>query len=237
MMRIIVPALVSTLALAGCAPAPGTPPQGPGEQPAAYMALGTEPGWTLEITPSRLNYDGDYGETKIMVPNPGAKPSMNGRAYATDRLSVVIKEAPCSDGMSDRRYADTVRIVADGKSLQGCGGKILPPDTLAGSTWTFVSIGGIAVAADRPTALQFEGARLSGTAGCNRFSGGYAVSDGTLKAGPLMATEMACPGADMTQEAAFFKLMATPVSLTFADDGTLTLTGSEGRTAVLRRAI
>ncbi|AJA10556.1 hypothetical protein SKP52_18430 [Sphingopyxis fribergensis] len=223
--------------LAACAPPTETPPQGPGEQPAAYMALGTEPGWTLEITPSRLNYDGDYGETKIMVPNPGAKPSTNGRTYATDRLSAVVEQKPCSDGMSDRRYSDTVRVVADGKAVQGCGGKILPPDTLAGSNWTFVSIGGVAVAADRPTSLQFDGNRLSGNAGCNRFSGGYSVDGVTLKAGPLMATEMACPGAGMTQEAAFFKLMASPVSLTFADDGTLILTGEGGKTAVLRRVI
>jgi len=233
MIRIALPA--SLLALAACAPAAEGPPQSPGEQPAAYMALGTEPGWTLEITPSRLNYDGDYGETKIMVPNPGAKPSANGRTYTTDRLSVVIKQAPCSDGMSDRRYSDTVGIVADGKTLQGCGGKILPPDTLAGSNWTFVSIGGVAVAGGRPTALQFDGNRMSGSAGCNRFSGTYSVDGGTLKAGPLMATEMACPGMELEQ--AFFKLMSTPVSLTFADDGTLILTGIEGRTAVLRRVI
>src|SRR3546814_17133878 len=58
--------LLALTALAACAPA-GDMPQGPGEPPAAYMELGTEPGWTLEITPSRLNYDGDYGETKIMV--------------------------------------------------------------------------------------------------------------------------------------------------------------------------
>ena len=236
MIRIALPAF-SLLALAACAPAAETPPQGPGEQAAAYMALGTEPGWTLEITPSQLNYDGDYGETKIMVPNPGATPSMNGRTYVTDRLSVVIKQAPCSDGMSDRRYSDTVRVVAGGKTLHGCGGKILPPDTLAGSNWSFTSIGGVAVAADRPTALQFDGARLSGSAGCNRFSGGYAVRDGTLKAGPLVATEMACPGAGMTQEADFFKLMAAPVRMTFGDDGTLILTGSDGESAVLKRVI
>ncbi len=234
MIRIALPA-ASLLALAACAPAAETPPQGPGEQPAAYMALGTEPGWTLEITPSRLNYDGDYGETKIMVPNPGAKPSANGRTYTTDRLSVVVQQAPCSDGMSDRRYADSVRVVADGKALRGCGGKILPPETLAGSNWAFVSIGGVSVAADRPTSLQFDGNRLSGSAGCNRFSGGYAVDGGTLKAGPLMATEMACPGIELEQS--FFKLMASPVSLTFADNGTLILTGSDGQTAVLRRVI
>lgn len=230
--------LAAFLVLAACA-ADALPPE-PANPPvpaAAYLALGTEPGWTLEITPARLNYDGDYGATKIMVPNPGAKRSLNGRTYVSDRLSVVIKNAPCSDGMSDRRFADTVRVIADGKTLHGCGGKILPPDTLAGSSWTFVSIGGVAVAADRPTSLQFDGNRLSGSAGCNRFSGGYSAADGTLTAGPLMATEMACPGPGMTQENAFFKLMAAPVSLAFADDGTLILTGSAGQTAVLKRVI
>lgn len=223
------------LMLAACAPTVAPPAQGPGEQPAAYRALGTEPGWTLEITPARLDYNGDYGETKIVVPNPGARPSAKGRSYAGDRLSVVIEEAPCSDGMSDRRYSDTVRVVADGKKLQGCGGAILPPTELSGTNWTFVSIGGTPVATDRPTRLQFDGNRLSGSAGCNRFSGTYVVDGGTLKAGPLMATEMACPGMEL--EAAFFKLMADPVRLTFADDGMLTLTGSEGRSAVLRRVI
>ncbi|KGB55485.1 hypothetical protein FG91_01405 [Sphingopyxis sp. LC81] len=85
MIRIALPA-ASLLALAACAPAAETPPQGPGDQPAAYMALGTEPGWTLEITPSRLNYDGDYGETKIMVPNPGAKALTNGRTAVLRRV-------------------------------------------------------------------------------------------------------------------------------------------------------
>lgn len=228
--------LIALPALAACAPA-GDMPRGPGEPPAAYMALGTEPGWTLEITPSRLNYDGDYGETKIMVPNPGARAVANGEEYVTDRLKVEVARGECSDGMSDRRYADTVTVVADGKTVKGCGGGILPPTELAGTNWTFVSIGGVPVAADRPTALVFEAERLSGSAGCNRFSGGYSLADRTLTAGPLMATKMACPGAGMTQESAFFALMRGPVSLTFPTDGTLILTGSDGQTAVLKRVI
>jgi len=238
MIRFTLPAL-SLLALAACVPAAETPPQTPSDTPAAaYMALGTEPGWTLEITPSRLNYDGDYGETKIMVPNPGAKPSAGGKRYVTDRLTVDVVRGECSDGMSDRRYADTVTVTADGKTVKGCGGRILPPAAgIAGTHWTFVSIGGVPVVADRPTVLQFNGDLLTGSAGCNRFSGRYAVDGTTLKAGPLIATEMACPGAGMTQEAAFFKLMAAPVSLSFADDGTLILTGPGGQTAVLKQII
>ena len=228
--------LLALTALAACAPV-AEGPQGPGEPPAAYMAFGTEPGWTLEITPSRLNYDGDYGETKIMVPNPGARAVANGEHYVTDRLKVDVTRGECSDGMSDRRYRDTVTVTADGKTVKGCGGGILPPTELAGTNWTFVSIGGVPVAGDRPTKLAFEADRLSGSAGCNRFSGGYSVADRTLTAEPLMATKMACPGAGMTQESAFFALMRGPVSLTFPTDGTLILTGNDGQTAVLKRVI
>lgn len=229
--------LLAVPVLAACAPVAETPPQAPGEQPAAYMALGTEPGWTLEITPSRLNYAGDYGETRIVVPNPGGEPSTTGKRYVTDRLTVDVTHGQCNDGMSDRRYRDTVTVTADGKTVKGCGGAILPPTELAGTSWTFVSIGGVDVAADRPTSLIFDGTRLSGSAGCNRFSGNYTRADRMLTAGPLMATEMACPGAGMTQENGFFALMRGPVGLSFPTDGTLVLTGSDGRTAVLRRAI
>ena len=229
-------AALTAIALAGCTAteAPKTP-----ADPAAapYLALGTEPGWTLEITPDRLNYAGNYGETKIIVANPGAKPTTDGKTYITERLAVTVKPGACSDGMSDRRYADTVQVVADGKTVQGCGGKILPPDTLAGTSWTFVSIGGTPVAADHPTSLQFDGTRISGSAGCNRFTGDFKSDGATLTTGPMASTRMACPGAGMAQEDAFFKLMGAPVSLTFAADGTLILTGEGGKTAVLKRAI
>lgn len=236
-MQKTLPALALFAALTGCTTV-GAPPQGPGGAPAAaYMALGTEPGWTLEITDARLNYSGDYGETKIIVPNPGARASTTGRNYTTNRLAVAITPMPCSDGMSDRRYADTVRVTADGKSLQGCGGRILPAETLAGTSWTFVSIGGVPVASDRPTSLQFDGTRISGSAGCNRFTGDFKSDGATLTTGPMASTRMACPGAGMAQENAFFALMDAPVGLDFASDGTLILTGTGGKTAVLKRVI
>lgn len=237
-MSRFLPLLALPLILAGCA-ATGTP-QAPGDAPApsrVYMALGTEPGWTLEITPERLNYAGDYGETVIRAANPGARPSFNGERYAADRLAVDITHSECSDGMSDRRYRDTVTVTADGKTVNGCGGPILPPADLAGTNWTFVSIGGVPVAADRPTSLAFDAERMSGSAGCNRFGGSYAIKDGLLTAGPMMATLMACPGAEMTQEGAFLDMMKAPVGVTFPSDGTMILTGAGGKTAVLKRVI
>lgn len=233
-MSRVLSACTLGLMLAACAPVTETP-TGPGEP--TYKALGTEPGWTLDITPARIAYNGDYGETQIAVANPGARPSFNGRRYVTDRLTVDITHGECNDGMSDRLYADTVMVIADGKTVKGCGGAILPPSELAGTSWTFVSIGGVAVAPDRPTSLAFEAGRLSGSAGCNRFSGRWSREGATLTAGPLMATRMACPGAAMEQESAFFALLRAPVRVEFPSDGTLVLTGEDGRTAVLRRAI
>lgn len=223
-------------ALAACAPVADAP-QTPGAAPAAYMALGTEPGWTLEITPERLNYVGDYGESRIAVPNPGGEVLPHGSRYVTDRLVVDIGRSECSDGMSDRRYANTVKVTADGKALSGCGGAVLPPYALAGSNWTFVSIGDVAVAGDRPTELHFDGTRLSGSAGCNRFSGSYTQHGRKLTAGPLAATKMACPGAGMAQEDAFFKLMSGPVQISFPADGTMILTGAGRQSVVLERVI
>lgn len=229
--------LALPLALTGCMSAEA-PPQMPGDTPAeAYMAIGTEPFWALEITPTRLNFDGQYGETKIVEPNPGARPAINGERYVTPRLVVDITHGTCSDGMSDRRYRDHVTVTADGKTVKGCGGGVLPPEHLAGTSWTFVSIGGVDVAADRPTSLQFGTDRVSGSAGCNRFSGNYQSDGDTLTAGPLAATRMACPGAGMAQEQAFFALMAPPVSVSFPSDGTMILTGEDGQTAVLKRVI
>ena len=233
-MTRFLPLLTLPFALVACT---AIPPQAPGAQPATYMALGTEPGWTLEITPGLLNYTGDYGDTKILEPNPGARSSFNSERYAGKRLAVDVTHAECSDGMSDRRYRDTVTVTADGKTVKGCGGGILAPGELAETNWTFVSIGGTPVAADRPTSLAFDGKKLSGSAGCNRFSGTYTSDGRTLRAGPLMATEMACPGAGMRQEGAFFTLMRAPVRLDFPSDGTLVLTGADGQTAVLKRAI
>lgn len=236
MNKIALPALACVFALAACTPA-AAPPQSAGDTPAPYSALGTEPGWTLDITPSRLAYTGDYGETKISVANPGARPSVNGERYVTNRLTIDITHGECNDGMSDRRYRDTVTLTADGKTVKGCGGGVLPPPTLAGTNWTFVSIGGIAVAPDQPTSLTFDGERLSGSAGCNRIMGSYASDGKTLTAGPLAATRMACHGPAMTQEQAVLALLTKPVSLRFTADGQMVLTGEGGASALLAPVI
>jgi uncharacterized membrane protein len=87
-----------------------------------YEALGNEPGWHLDIHDGRIDYVGDYGETKISVVRPEPRPSINGRRYYAGRLIVDVTYSPCNDAMSGRGYADLVMVTADGKTVKGCGG-------------------------------------------------------------------------------------------------------------------
>lgn len=83
--------------------------------------------------------------------------------------------------------------------LQACAqSPALPAAELRGTEWTLLELDGRAPplpaapsAAVRLT-LQAEGARVVGHAGCNRFSGGYALDGAALRFTPLAATRMAC---------------------------------------------
>ncbi len=74
---------------------------------------------------------------------------------------------------------------------------------IAGS-WRLVSMG----AADAPTAspqtteltANFEGDRISGSGGCNRFTGSYQTESSTLSIGALASTRRACEQSIMIQE-------------------------------------
>jgi len=118
---ILIRIALLTLALAACAPAPRADPA-----QERYEALGNEPGWHLNIHDGRIDYVGDYGETKISVARPEPRPSINGRRYYAGRLIVDVTFGPCNDAMSGRGYADRVMVTADGKTVKGCGGERMP---------------------------------------------------------------------------------------------------------------
>ena len=200
---------------------------------APYRALGTEPFWSVTIADGRMTYDSPEGGFSVHAPS--ARSTAGGRRYETPRLTVAITPGVCSDGMSDRRYADTVTVTREGTTLNGCGGDILPPERLADTNWGIVEIDGRAVQGEN-YALQFSADRLSGQAGCNRFSGGYSQSGQTLTIGPVAATRMACPDPQMDHERRALQLLSGPVRISYPDGDTLLLTGNGG-TIRLRRSI
>ena len=53
---------------------------------------------------------------------------------------------------------------------------------------------------DTEITAQFEGDRLTGSAGCNNYVTSYATSDGTLSFDPIASTRRACPSPISDQE-------------------------------------
>ena len=92
----------------------------------SYRALGQEPGWNLTIGNGRLDYVGDYGETRITAARPDPRPSFNGRRYETPRLTVDITYSRCNDAMSGQGYEHQVMVIVEGNAVRGCGGERRP---------------------------------------------------------------------------------------------------------------
>ncbi len=201
---------------------------------AAYRAHGTEPFWSVTINGGRMVYDDPEGR-KVVVRTPAARTSFNGRRYVSRRLTVDITRQACNDGMSDFTYADTVRVTVDGRSLEGCGGATLAPDTLANTSWEIVSINGGRVPGGEQYQLSFSDNQVSGRAGCNSFSGSYRVGRDGFQAGPLAMTRLACPGPRMQHEQAVSRILAGRVRLFYPDGRTLVMRGVAGGEIRLRR--
>jgi heat shock protein HslJ len=100
--------------------------------------------------------------------------------------------------------------------LAGCAGQSLQSHTsstdLENTDWSLLSLGTEPVTvADRQREphlrLNSVGKRISGSGGCNRLTGGYAVDGDRVHFGALAVTMMACPSG-MEQEQAFLKALS-----------------------------
>jgi heat shock protein HslJ len=100
---------------------------------------------------------------------------------------------------------------------------------LADVTWILVSIDGVPVSpVDRPPTAVFEGSRVAGYGGCNRYVGQVVEkSPGAIAVGPLAGTRMACPGPAMELESRFYSAMSRVTRYGFVG-GRLVLSAIDG---------
>jgi heat shock protein HslJ len=112
---------------------------------------------------------------------------------------------------------------ANGKSLAVMSAL---PTGLAGSAWRVTAYNNgkqalVSVLAGTELSMSFgPDARLSGSAGCNRYTGSYSTSAKTIQIGKAAATLMACvePEQVMQQERQFLDALATAATWRRDDD-------------------
>ena len=76
---------------------------------ADYRASGSEPFWSLTIGARTMRFEAP-GRRPVTVATPRVIHGFAGEIWQTRRISVNAVHTPCSDGMSDRQYADTVTV-------------------------------------------------------------------------------------------------------------------------------
>ena len=164
-----------------------------------YKAVGTEPGWSLTVHAARMDYAGDYGQVNIAEPTPPDFRASHG-SYRSGKLKVTISPGPCSDGMSDLIYRQTVQVTADGRTVSGCGGGTIAANMLAGTSWSVIAVNGRPVGGTGDYYVRFAEQELTARFGCNSMQGRYGVNGDHLTTGGLTQTEMACPEPSMSFE-------------------------------------
>lgn len=221
---ILAPALL--LALPVAAPTDAQP----------YRAVGTEPFWSLTIDGSTIRYEAIGGRV-VTVARPRPIVGINGELYRTPRMTVDITHVRCNDGLSDRRYADTVRVQIGRESVSGCGGAIVggSASTPLIGTWRIDMVDGRPVRLQQPATLRFDSDRVSGQI-CNGFGGAYRFVRGTLTTREIIGTQMACLDGRTQLETRVFAALRQPLKVHRGSRAD-TLVLANGRTSLtLRRS-
>ncbi len=128
--------------------------------------------------------------------------------------------------------AATYALAGDALDLLDAAGRVTlrlraaPVPALVGTPWVAIAVnngrGGVAsaLAGISVTATFGEDGRVTGSGGCNRFSGPYALDGAALSIGRLASTRMAClePEGVGEQEAAFLAALERTTTWSIRED-------------------
>jgi heat shock protein HslJ len=127
-----------------------------------------------------------------------------------------------------------VELSLDGRRLDGCGGD---PALLLDGAWTVTDLAGSSPVTGSTVSMRFDrDGRLSGSTGCNSFSGKYTLTGEGISLSPLAMTRKACAPELMTQEQTVARLLKGVTRFDVDDDAGLTLLAGDVRQIVIRRA-
>jgi heat shock protein HslJ len=242
------------VAASGCAKPAGSGPVAPsGELPATpdasqgqieldtldqtFRAHGNEPFWGLEISRTAITFR-TPDDPLLTLPSPAPALVTGRRRYTTrgdgHQLTATVADRVCTDGMSDMTYPSSVTVVVDGREYRGCGGD--PVSVLQGEEWVVEDVNRTGIIDDSRLTLNFSAdGRLMGRAGCNTYSGRYALTGEGLTITDPVSTRKACAPALMQQEETFLKVLKGVQRFEISTAGALVLHAADERTITARR--
>ncbi|MBW6416372.1 META domain-containing protein [Celeribacter sp. PS-C1] len=202
-----------------------------GEAP--WTARGNEPGWRVSVSEGQMLAELDYGETVVEAELPVAQLRDEGLLYDATELDLLVSPELCRDDMSGQVYPETVTLTRGETSFRGCAGETM--DLLSGPEWQIEDVAGAGVIDASNATLAFDGDRVAGSTGCNRYMGGVEVTGDGLRFGQLASTQMMCPESLMQQEARVLEALAKVERFDIDETGALVLYSQGERLITARR--
>ncbi|MDA0962638.1 MAG: META domain-containing protein [Proteobacteria bacterium] len=201
---------------------------------APYHAGGTEPGWSVTLGADRADITADYGAITRSTARPKAIAVIGGYVFDMPGIGarLTLDAAICRDIATSMPHPHGATLTLDGRALTGCGGD--PARLLTGPEWRIEDVAGSGIIDNSNITLMFgTDGRVSGSGGCDRMMGGYALTGEGLTFSQMGATMMACPEALMTQEGRVFDALAAVTRFDIDDTGALLLIGGPQDAALL----
>lgn len=89
-------------------------------------AVGQEPGWILEISPSGALLITDYGQNRQKFPESVITQAVNGTSIRyqinaqPQQIELLLTKSACQDAMSGEHYPAQAELIIDDQALYGC---------------------------------------------------------------------------------------------------------------------
>lgn len=203
--------------------------------------------------PLTVSFDGNRISTFAGCNRGSGTVDLSGGRVTTSQLAMTMMACPPPAGDSDAwvsKFFDakptwslsgddlTLRTEATTVTLRDK--KVADPDRpLTGTTWRVTSLvstqaisTSVALEQSKPTLTIADDGAVSGSTGCNQFTGHATVSGSNIEFGPLATTRKACvPDVDEVEQAVLRVLKGTVQTSIDADQ--LKLSGADGNGLVL----
>jgi heat shock protein HslJ len=180
---------------------------GANQQP--LVCFGTEPQWSLELLEPGIARFSTPDTPAVEYRGAAARLEHLGEAVwrgadaQGGELVAWLRDASCSDNMSDTQHPVTARLsLPAGSFMAGCCRVVeaAAADTatqvLSGPTWVLQDLSGLKAQQlerlERPVTVRFADGRINGFSACNTFFGDYQQTGDSLLIGKLGSTMMAC---------------------------------------------
>jgi heat shock protein HslJ len=150
------------------------------------------------------------------------------------RIVLEVVQAGPNDAMCCPGEKATRAFAFEGEALVEVESRVtgrLVPGDLSGVEWVLVKIGDDPAPAAPEVTLRFDGARVSGNAGCNSLFGEVRAGSrpGELALGPLGATKMACAEPAMSLESRFLDALGRATRFGFVAGQLVLVSAADGR--------